>query len=169
MNASEPLKTAQDLAVTAQTLAIVALVTLTVAILGKGGFAIAQNLFTEEFTWRESVHNIGVTLIQLLPAILFFEATNKLRKALAEFSRGEFFSSNAAHHVADAGVSAIYAMAAVMLITPNLMAWVQGQGGLRVVIEPEYLGMLAFALFVCLVGKILAAATALKSENDAFV
>ena len=36
-------------------------------------------------------------------------------------------------------------------------------------IEPEYLGMLAFAIFVCMVGKILAAATDLKSENDAFV
>jgi hypothetical protein len=169
MNSSDPLKTAQDLAVTAQTLAVVALVTLTMAIIGKGGFAIANNLFADEITWRESIHNIGVTLIQLVPALLFFEATNKLRKALSTFSQGEFFSQNAAHHVAEAGITAIYAMVAVMVITPNLLAWVDKQGGFIVVIEPEYLGMLAFALFVCLVGKILVVATALKSENDAFV
>ena len=163
------LKNAQDLAVTAQTFAIVALVMLTIAILTKGGFTIAANLFDADTSWRNAIQNSGLVLIELLPAFLFFEAVNQLRKALALFGQGEFFSRPAARHVADAGASAIYAMAAVMLITPNLLAWVQHQGGFTLQLEPQYLGMLAFAIFVCVVGKILVAATGIKSENDAFV
>jgi hypothetical protein len=71
--------------------------------------------------------------------------------------------------VAKAGSSAIYAMIALIIITPNLTAWVNRQGGFELRIEPEYIGMLAFAVFVCAVGRVLAAATDIKSENDAFV
>ncbi len=169
MSDAEELKNAQNLAVTAQTFAIIALVTLTIAIITKGGFTIAANLFDADTSWRTAIQNSGLVLIELLPAFLFFEAINQLRKALTTFGQGEFFSRASAHHVADAGTSAIWAMVAVMLITPNLLAWVQHQGGFTLRIEPEYLGMLAFAIFVCVVGKILVAATDIKSENDAFV
>lgn len=163
------LKHAQDLAVTAQTLAIIAIVTLIVAIVSKAGFSIGGTLFSAELGWQQKAHNTGLVLIELLPAFLFLEAINHLRRALSTFGKNEFFSNDVARHVANAGSSAIYAMIAVMLITPNLLLWVNRQGGFDVRIEPEYIGMLAFAVFVSAVGRILAAATHIKTENDAFV
>ncbi|MDO8909901.1 MAG: hypothetical protein Q7W55_15555 [Pseudohongiella sp.] len=166
---AEELKHAQNLATTAQTLAIIAMVTLIVAIVARGGTVIAGNLFSSETTWRDGIQNIGLVLIELLPAFLFIEAINHLRRALTKFGSGEFFRSDVSQHVAEAGSFAIYAMLALMVITPNLTLWVSHQGGFDVRIEPEYIGMLAFAVFVCAVGKILSAATDIKSENDAFV
>jgi hypothetical protein len=163
------LKHAQNLAVTAQTLAIIAMVTLVVAIITKGGFSIGSTLISADLSWQQKVHNTGLVLIELLPAFWFLEAVNHLRRALSTFGNSEFFSNEAAKHVANAGSSAIYAMLAVMLITPNLLLWVNQQGGFDVRIEPEYIGMLAFAVFVSAVGRILAAATYIKTENDAFV
>ena len=169
IRATEELKHAQNLAVTAQTLAIIALVTVVIAIAVKGGAVIGSTLFAQDLTWQHKVHNIGLVLIELLPAFLFVEAINQLRQALTHFGKGEFFSNEVARHVAEAGSYAIYAMVAVMAITPNLLLWVNRQGGFDVRIEPEYIGMLAFAVFVSAVGRILAAATDIKSENDAFV
>lgn len=168
-HASEELKHAQQLATTAQTLAIIAMVTLIIVIAADAGTTIFENLFAADTPWQQRVHNIGVALIELLPAILFIEAINHLRQALSSFGNAEFFSNTVAKHVAAAGSYAIYAMAAVMAITPTLLLWVSRRGGIDVQIEPEYIGMLAFAVFVCAVGKILAAATDIKSENDAFI
>lgn len=167
--ASEELKHAQTLATTAKTLAIIATIVLIVAIVAKAGFVIVDNLRSSEQSWQQGVHNIGLVLIQLLPAFLFLEAINHLRQALTKFGEGEFFNTEVAQHVAKAGSSAIYAMIALIIITPNLTAWVNRQGGFELRIEPEYIGMLAFAVFVCAVGRVLAAATDIKSENDAFV
>ena len=169
IRATEELKHAQNLAATAQTLAIIAMVMLIIAIVAKGGTVIGANLFSSGNTWQQRVHEIGLVLIELLPAFLFIEAINQLRQALTHFGKGEFFSNEVAKHVAEAGSYAIYAMVAVMAITPNLLLWVNRQGGFDVRIEPEYIGMLAFAVFVSAVGRILAAATDIKSENDAFV
>lgn len=167
--AANELKEAQSLATTAQTLAIIAMVMLIIAIVAKGGAVIGSNLLSSQNTWQQSVHNIGLVLIELLPAFFFVEAINHLRQALTQFGKGEFFSNNVAKHVADAGSYAIYAMMAVMVITPNLLLWVNRQGGFDLRIEPEYIGMLAFAVFVAAVGKVLAVATDIKSEHDAFV
>lgn len=163
------LKHAQNLVITAQTFAIIAMVMLTVAIITKGGFSIGSTVISADLTWQQKVHNTGLVLNELLPAFWFLEAVNHLRRALSTFGNSEFFSNEAARHVANAGSSAIYATIAVMLITPNLLLWVNQQGGFDVRIEPEYIGMLAFAVFVSAVGRILAAATYIKTENDAFV
>ena len=169
VRAADDLKQAQHLATTARTLAIIAMAMLVIAIVVKGGATIGSNLFSADNSWSQRVHNIGLVLIELMPAILFVEAINQLRQALTHFGNGEFFSSTVANHVAEAGSYAIYAMIAVMAITPNLLLWVNRQGGFDLRIEPEYIGMLAFAVFVSAVGRVLAAATDIKTENDAFV
>jgi hypothetical protein len=166
---ADDLKHAQNLATTAQTLAIIAMIMLIIAIITKGGFVIAGKLFSPDISWRDGIQGIGLVLIELIPAFLFIEAINHLRRALTKFGKGEFFSVAVSRHVAESGSYAIYAMIAVMAITPNLTRWVSHQGGFDLRIEPEYIGMLAFAVFVCAVGKILAVATDIKSENDAFV
>ncbi len=163
------LKQAQQIASTAQVFAIFALVVIVITIIAKGGLTIGTSLFADELGWRERVNPIGIALISLLPAILLYESVNHLRKALVYYSAGEFFTPAASSCVAKAGFYATKAMIAMILIVPNLTLWVTKGAGFDIRIEPAYLGMLTFALFVSVVGRILSAATQLKAENDAFV
>lgn len=163
------LKDARQMALTGQTFAVVAMVLLIMAVIARGGTVFALALFESETTWQQRTHEVGRVLISLLPTLLFLEAVNKLRQALQRFGNGEFFSQRGATLVAEAGSYGVQAMVAVMLITPTLLQWVEREGGIGLRLEPEYLGMLAFAIFVCVTGKVLSAATELKTENDAFV
>ena len=61
------------------------------------------------------------------------------------------------------------AMLAFILIVPNLTQWIRHNGGFEMRVEPEYLGMLAFAIFIVMVGRILSAAAILKEDNEGFV
>ena len=71
--------------------------------------------------------------------------------------------------VAKSGDYAVEAMVAAMLIVPNLRLWISHEGGFDIRIETEFIGMLAFAIFIAAVGRILAAATSLKQENESFI
>jgi hypothetical protein len=163
------LQQAQKLTATAQVLAVISLVIITIAIVTRLGFPLGAALFDHEMPWREKVNGIGLIVISLLPTFFFYEAVNQLRHALKIYGEGEFFSGAAASRVAQAGDCAIGAMVAMMLIVPNLTLWIKERGGFDVRIESEYIGMLAFAVFVAAVGRILTAATQLKAENDSFV
>lgn len=163
------LKKAQKIAETAQVFAIFALVVILITIVAKGGAAIGSALLADEVDWRERANEIGLMLISLLPAFLSYQAVNRLRQALVHYAAGEFFSTAASACVAKAGEYATETMIAMILIVPNLTLWVKAQGGFDIRVEPAYLGMLTFALFVSVVGRILGAATQLKAENDAFV
>jgi Protein of unknown function (DUF2975) len=163
------LQQAQQIAATAQVLAVISLVIIAIAIVTRLGFPIGAALFDAATPWRTHVYDIGLISISLLPSFLFYEAVNQLRRALKLYSDGEFFSAAAASRVALAGDYALGAMATLMLVVPNVTLWIKERGGFDVRIESEYIGMLAFALFVSAVGRILAAATQLKTENDSFV
>jgi hypothetical protein len=167
---SPDLQRARKIAHVAQVCAIVALVTLVATIIVKGGLPLGGILFNDELGWRERINRGGLILISLLPAVLFLEAANRLREALKHYIEGDFFSAAAASRVAKAGDLGVQAMVAMILIVPNLTLWVStGGGGFAFKVEPDTIGMLAFTLFVAAVGRILAAATQLKAENDAFV
>jgi hypothetical protein len=166
---SRDLQEAQRIAATAQVLAVVTLVIFGINIAAKLGIPVSKAIFSSDNPWREDVHAIGLILVSTLPAILFFEAVNQLRHALAQYRDGEFFTSAIAERVTRAGDYAIAAMIAVMFVVPNLTLWISRQGGFDIRLENEFIGMLAFALFVSAVGRVLAAATELKADNDAIV
>jgi len=169
MNATASLQQARRLAGTAQVLAIVALVTIVVAILLRGGVSLGVSLFTSQVEWSERLQSIGLVLVTMLPAMLLFEAVNRLRQALALYAQGDFFSSQASHHVSRSGVLATQALVVMIAVVPNLTLWLTDHGGFTLRIEPEYLGLLAFSLFVASVGRILDEAAQIKAENDAFI
>ncbi|MEK7259759.1 MAG: DUF2975 domain-containing protein [Pseudomonadota bacterium] len=166
---SPELKQAQQLAGTAQVFAVIALVIIVTSIAFDGGVPIGVALFDDTLDWREKVSRVGLLLVALLPALLFFEAVNRLRLALQHYDKGEFFSTDASMRVAQAGDFAIEGMVAVILVVPNLTMWITHGGGFDMQLESTTIGMLAFACFVAAVGRILTAATQLKAENDAFV
>jgi hypothetical protein len=159
------LTRARQIAATAQVLAIVFLVVIAVAIVIKAGGPIANALFNAEGSWHEA----GLTVVALLPALFFYESVNRLRGSLKLYSEGEFFTAASAARVAQAGDFAVTALLAAILIVPNLTRWLSGSGGFDLRIESELIGMLAFALFVSAVGRILATAAQIKAENDSFV
>ena len=166
---SSDLREAKHLASTAHVLAIVTLIGLGIYIAVRVGFPVGNALFNSTITWGQAIHNIGLILVSLLPAGLFYEALNELRRALHLYRGGEFFSSLASSHVAKAGNYAVAATISAMLIVPNLTLWIEGNGGAHTRIEPELIGLLTLALFVSVVGRVLAAASQLKTENDSFV
>ena len=163
------LEQARKIAATAQVVAVVALVIIATAIVTRLGFPIGAALFDAATPWRELVNNIGMVSISLLPSFLFYEAVNQLRHALKLYGDGEFFSADAALRVAQAGDYAIGAMVSLMLVVPNVTLWITEHGGFDVRFESEAIGMFAFALFISAVGRILGAASRLKTENDSFV
>jgi hypothetical protein len=166
---SPELQQARRIAAIAQVLAIVTLVIITITMVFKVGGPVTAALFGETKPWREHVNTIGLVFIAILPTSLFYESINRLRQALKLYSDGDFFSAAAASRVAQAGDYAIGAIVAMMLVVPNLLLWVTQRGGFDWRWDSELIGMLAFALFIAVVGRILAAATQLKTENDSFV
>lgn len=167
---SPELVKAQEIAGSALVLSIIVMVGLVVTIVVNGGVPLATILFGQDLPWREQINQGGLIIIALLPSFLFFAAVSKLSTALRHYSTGEFFNGTASSCVSKAGDYAIEGMVAVILIVPNLTLWIsEGGGGFDLNFEPETVGMLAFALFVSAVGRILTAATQLKTENEAFV
>ncbi len=163
------LSKAQDLAKTAHVFAILALIFVGLAILSNTGLPMLRVISTQGLTWTERINESGLLLVQTLPAILLCLSINQLIKALQEYSEGEFFSHQASTHVARSGDYAVQAMVAAMLIVPNLSLWISHNGGFDIRIENEFIGMLAFAIFIATVGRILTAAATLKQENESFI
>ena len=169
-NAPTPgLEKAQRIAATAQALAVITLIFIVVNIVYRMGPPVTAAVFDHTKSWREHTQAIGLVAISLLPTFLFYEAVNQLRRALNHYRDGRFYSEAAASRVAQAGDYAIGAMVAIMLVVPNLTLWVSQRGSFGIKLDFNYIGMLAFALFIAAVGRILAAAAQLKTENDSFV
>ena len=163
------LNKAQQLAKTAQIFAHIALFMIGISILLNTGLPAMRIVLDQALTWRIRVNEIGILAVQILPTVLLCEAINRLNKALKHYCEGDFFNKTASLRVAEAGEYAAHAMLALILIVPNLTQWIRHNGGFEIRVEPEYLGMLAFAFFIVMVGRILSAAATLKEDNEGFV
>ena len=163
------LNKAQQLAKTAQVFAVIALFMIGISILLNSGLPALDIGLDRELTWRMKVNEIGLIAVQILPAVWLCEAINRMNMALKHYCEGDFFNKIASQRVAESGEYAVMAMLAFILIVPNLTQWIRHNGGFEMRVEPEYLGMLAFAIFIVMVGRILSAATTLKEDNEGFV
>lgn len=163
------LNKAQQLAKTTQIVALLALLMIGLTILLDTGLPAIRIVMDSAVPWRTRVTEIGLLAVQNVPALLLLEAVNRLHLALKHYCEGDFFSLVASQRVAEAGDYALQAMLALILIVPNLTQWIRHHGGFEIRFEPEYFGMLAFALFISMVGRILSAATTIKADNEGFV
>ncbi len=113
---------------------------------------------------------VGPQLVLALPLFMFADTLGALRRALEEYASGRFFSVTAGRAVKRAGEIAALALVVKILITPTLHDWVTGAGnGIKFDFEIFDLGLIAFALFVSAVGRVLVAAAEIKAENDQIV
>ncbi len=163
------LEKARQLAGTAQLCAVAALVVIAISIAHTLGSPLWELLLESDSSRREQLLELSVLLLGALPAILLFEAVQQLSRALKHYEKSEFFGREAPQRVARAGDLAVQAMLAAMVVVPTLSRWLEARGGFDLRLEPEFIGMLAFALFISLAGRILQAAAGLKDENDAFI
>jgi len=163
------LEKARQLAGTAQLCAVAALVVIAVSIAHTLGAPLWELFVKGESSRREQLLALSHLVLSALPAILLFEAVQQLSRALKHYENGEFFGREAPQRVARAGDLAMQAMLAAMVVVPTLTRWLDSRGGFDLRLEPEFIGMLAFALFISLAGRILQAAAGLKDENDAFI
>lgn len=161
------LDRARRMASVAHVVAIVACV-LIVLMIVPSAIPAGAALVSGEAAFADRLISALVALIPALPLAIFFLSVFRLRQALDHYSDGEFFSAKPARHIAGAGITAALALVAAAVVAPALQAWSEGTP-YSFAIDPVLAPMLAFALFVMIVGRILEAAAAIKAENDQII
>lgn len=173
--AAAPLERAQHLAGGAATVAVVAAVLIALGAVAQG-VSPALNVFatrdaTPDLQGAAAVINaIGVFWIVVLPSFLLGGSLLDLSKVLDEYGKGQFFTHRASAHVRKAGEGALWALGFKIVGSPTLLSWItQEDRGFVWRMEPFDLGLIAFAAFVMVLGRVLEAAAKIKAENDEIV
>ena len=173
-----PLDRAQKLAGGAATFAVVAGLLLIVGAAGREiAGPVAMALRDQEVTWdwRGVINFTGAVfsfVILAVPAFMLAGALFELSGVLDEYGKGQFFTLKASAGVRKAAESALWAMAFKVVISPTLFNWVARTDDIRGVVwklEPFDLGLIAFAAFVAVLGRVLEAAARIKAEIDEIV
>jgi hypothetical protein len=170
MNPEAPLSRAQKLASGAGawvTVGIVVLVATTVA--EQIGAPLLEG-FGENPKWQDVVRTLAGNLVLAMPSILLACALWELKKVLDEYERASFFTHRASRAVRHAGEWALWALGYKIIAAQTLYGFItQTSRRIEINFESFDLGLIAFAGFVMLVGRVLEAATAIKKENDEIV
>jgi hypothetical protein len=173
--ADRDLKPVKGLAATASTFAVIAIVLLLVGTIWnymiEPCIAYLRTLRSEPaFGPFWPVQVIGPQLILALPSFLFINALGALRKALDEYAAGRFFTTASGANVQRAGDITIVAIIFETIASPTLFNWVAGERpGIEINFESFHLGLIAFAICVSCIGRVLVSAAAIKAENDQIV
>ena len=170
-----PLERAQKLAESAATVAVVAAVLIAIGAVVEVAAPAVRALGSGEVTpdWRGALtlfRTVGAFLVLALPGFLLAGALHELSKVLDEYGKGQFFTLRASVGVRKAAESALWALAAKILISPTVFSWITQEGrGFIWNFEPFDLGLMAFAAFVAVLGRVLEAGARIKEENDQIV
>jgi hypothetical protein len=171
-----PLARAQKLAEGAATVAVVATVTIVLGAVGGDVIApAAETLRSREVTpdLRGALNLIAAIAtfwVLALPSLLLAGAVWELSRVLGEYSKGQFFTVRASAGVRKAAESALWALAFKIVISPTVFSWITREGrGLIWHMESFDIGLIAFAAFVMVLGRVLEAAARIKAENDEIV
>lgn len=174
--AAQPLQRAQNLAERAGTVAIIAAVLIVLETVARELVGPALDIFRRaEFTpdWRGVLALFNTILAHgflAAPGFLLAGALYELAGVLDEYGKGQFFTLRASAGVRKAGESALWALAFKVVISPTVFSWLTGDGrGLIWRFETFDLGLVAFAAFVMVLGRVLEAAARIKAENDEIV
>ncbi len=176
--AMAPLDRAQKLAGAAATFAVVAGVLI---ILGAAADQVAMPavvaLRSQEVTpdWRGALtllNVIGSFLVLAAPSFMLAGALFELSQVLDEYGKGQFFTLKASVGIRKAAESALWAMAFKVVVSPTIYNWIAQTDDIRGAVwrlEAFDLGLIAFAAFVAVLGRVLEAAATIKQENDEIV
>lgn len=171
-----PLERAQKLAGGAAAFAVVAAILIVIGavgreVVGPAADVLRTRVVTPDFAGVAALINaVGGYWVLALPSFLLAGALLDLSRVLDEYGKGQFFTLRASAGVRKAGEAAIWALAFKIVISPTLFSWISQQGrGFIWNMEPFELGLIAFAGFVMVLGRVLEAAARIKAENDEIV
>jgi hypothetical protein len=174
--AAAPLARAQKLAGGTATFAVIAAILIVIGAVGREVVGPAVEVLRNREVTPDLrgvaaiISAIGVFLIMALPSFLLAGALLDLSRVLEEYGKGQFFTLRASAGVRRAGEGAIWALAFKIVISSTLVSWITQEGrGFIWNMEPFDLGLIAFAGFVMVLGRVLEAAARIKAENDEIV
>lgn len=170
-----PLQRAQQLAGGAATAAVVGAILIALGAVADGASPALAALARHEVTFDlrgvlELFRAFGLFMVLALPSFLLAGALLDLSKVLEEYGKGQFFTLKASAGVRKAAEGALWALAFKIVASPSIYSWITQEGrGFIWHFEPFDLGLVAFAAFVAVLGRVLEAAARIKEENDEIV
>ncbi len=171
-----PLERAQKLAGGVATVAVVGAILIALGALAREVLPpAAEALRSGEVTpdlagLLNFVRAVAAFTILAAPSLILAGALLDLSAVLEEYGKGQFFTLKAAAGVRKASEGALWALAFKIVISPTLFSWVAQEGrGFIWRMETFDLGLVAFAAFVFVLGRVLEAAARIKQENDEIV
>jgi hypothetical protein len=170
-----PLERAQKLAEGTATFAVIAAIVIAIGsvaeVAAPGLREIQQGEVTPDWAGALNLFRaVGASTVLALPGFLLAGALLELNAVLDEYGKGQVFTLRASRGVRKAAESALYALAFKILVSPTLYSWITQQGrGFEWHLETFDLGLVAFAAFVMVLGRVLEAAARIKEEHDQIV
>lgn len=170
-----PLQRAQELAGGAATVAVVGAVLIALGAAAEGASPALSALSAQRVTFSLEgllavLRALGLFWVLALPSFLLAGALLDLSKVLDEYGKGHFFTLKASTGVRKAAEGALWALAFKIVASPTIYSWITHEGrGFIWHMEPFDLGLIAFAAFVAVLGRVLEAAASIKQENDEIV
>ena len=170
-----PLARAQKMADTAGLIAIIAAIALGGSALVDIGAAAFRELKALG-PGREALGAVTGSLagqwLLALPSLIIALVLLDLRRVMADYAAGRFFTRRASAGVRKAGEGLLWAMAFACIVSPTLYGFIVNgaRGGpLDLRLEAFDLGLIALGAFIMVMGRALEAAAAIKAENDAII
>lgn len=173
--AAAPLERAQKLAEGAATFAVIAAILIAIGsvadVAAPGLRELREGEVTPDLEGALNLFRaVGASIVLALPGFLLAGALLDLNAVLDEYGKGQFFTLRASKGVRKAGEAALWALAFKIVASPTLYSWITQEGrGFIWHMEPFDLGLIAFAAFVMVLGRVLEAAARIKQENDSIV
>ncbi|MEZ5958169.1 MAG: DUF2975 domain-containing protein [Hyphomonadaceae bacterium] len=171
-----PLKRAQQLADGAATVAVIGAVLVALGAIARevvvpGAAALRAEVVTADWNGVLTViRAVGAFIVLALPSLLLAGALLDLSKVLEEYGKGRFFTLRASAGVRKAAEGALWALGFKIVGSPTIYSWITQEGrGFIWRMEPFDWGLIAFAAFVAVLGRVLEAAARIKEENDEIV
>ncbi|MEQ1490650.1 MAG: DUF2975 domain-containing protein [Terricaulis sp.] len=170
-----PLQRAQQLAGGASTAAVIGAILIVLGAVAEGASPALDALLDQQVTFDlpstlALVRAVGLFWVVALPSFLLAGALLDLSKVLDEYGKGQFFSLKASVGVRKAAEGALWALGFKIVGSPTIYAWITQEGrGFEWHMEPFDLGLVGFAAFVAVIGRVLEAAARIKAENDEIV
>ncbi|MCC6787423.1 MAG: DUF2975 domain-containing protein [Hyphomonadaceae bacterium] len=170
-----PLQRAQQLAGGAATAAVVGAILIALAAVAKGASPALEALAEQQVTFDlagilAALRALALFWVLALPSFFLAGALLDLSKVLDEYGKGQFFTLKASAGVRKAAEGALWALGFKIVGSPTIYAWITQEGrGFEWHMEPFDLGLVGFAAFVAVLGRVLEAAARIKAENDEIV
>lgn len=165
-----------DQARTFEVVAWIAVVTLAVHLLDMlGGLRLLGSVYDALFSgdWAGIAGHGGPALDRLigfLPVICYVGGLVAVAEIFGRVSKGEMFSEANSKGLAKVGSALIQGAVAAAIIVPTIRLWISDRhGGFDLSLEPEtwVIGVIGGAILV--LGRMMAAASALRTELDEII